>query len=490
VKLIVPHIHYLAILPVLILFGGALGLLLATALVRTKVTTRVATAVTALVSLGALAATFVQWSYVASHGATTTVAHAIVLDGFSVVATGVIAVGLFLTAFVAHDWSLREHVSGAEFQILALASTSGAVLMTQANDLIVIFLGLEILSLGLYVLAAFDRHRAKSSEAALKYFLLGGFASAIFIYGAALVYGATGSTNLTSISYFLGSNIVLRPALLYAGGALLVVGFAFKVAAVPFHLWSPDVYEGAPTPVTGFMASIVKVGAFAALLRVLVSALGTQMDTWRPILWVLIVLTTLVGASLGVVQRNAKRILAYSSVNHAGFILLGVWAATLRGTAATLFYVMTYVPVVVATFAVVTLVGGLGDENHSIEKYRGLARRQPWLGGALAVLLLSQLGAPLTTGFYAKFTVLAAVVDAGSSTLAVIALLAAAIAAFFYLRWVMTLYADDDLEGTRIVVPPLTGFVIAVGVAATLVFGVWPGPIAALAQHATVLFSP
>ncbi len=489
-KLIVPHIHYLAILPVLILFGGALGLLLATALVRTKVTTRVATAVTALVSLGALAATFVQWSYVASHGATTTVAHAIVLDGFSVVATGVIAVGLFLTAFVAHDWSLREHVSGAEFQILALASTSGAVLMTQANDLIVIFLGLEILSLGLYVLAAFDRHRAKSSEAALKYFLLGGFASAIFIYGAALVYGATGSTNLTSISYFLGSNIVLRPALLYAGGALLVVGFAFKVAAVPFHLWSPDVYEGAPTPVTGFMASIVKVGAFAALLRVLVSALGTQMDTWRPILWVLIVLTTLVGASLGVVQRNAKRILAYSSVNHAGFILLGVWAATLRGTAATLFYVMTYVPVVVATFAVVTLVGGLGDENHSIEKYRGLARRQPWLGGALAVLLLSQLGAPLTTGFYAKFTVLAAVVDAGSSTLAVIALLAAAIAAFFYLRWVMTLYADDDLESTRIVVPPLTGFVIAVGVAATLVFGVWPGPIAALAQHATVLFSP
>jgi NADH-quinone oxidoreductase subunit N len=490
VKLIVPHIHYLAILPVLILFGGALGLLLATALVRTKVTTRVATAVTALVSLGALAATFVQWSYVAGHGATTTVAHAIVLDGFSVVATGVIAIGLFLTTFVAHDWSLRERVSGAEFQILALASTSGAVLMTQANDLIVIFLGLEILSLGLYVLAAFDRHRAKSSEAALKYFLLGGFASAIFIYGAALVYGATGSTNLTSISYFLGSNIVLRPALLYAGGALLVVGFAFKVAAVPFHLWSPDVYEGAPTPVTGFMASIVKVGAFAALLRVLVSALGTQMDTWRPILWVLIVLTTLVGASLGVVQRNAKRILAYSSVNHAGFMLLGVWAATLRGTAATLFYVMTYVPVVVATFAVVTLVGGLGDENHSIEKYRGLARRQPWLGGALAVLLLSQLGAPLTTGFYAKFTVLAAVVDAGSSTLAVIALLAAAIAAFFYLRWVMTLYADDDLEGTRIVVPPLTGFVIAVGVAVTLVFGVWPGPIAALAQHATVLFSP
>jgi NADH-quinone oxidoreductase subunit N len=381
-------------------------------------------------------------------------------------------------------------VSGAEFHILALASTSGAVLMAQANDLIVIFLGLEILSIGLYVLVAFDRHRATSAEAALKYFLLGGFASAIFIYGAALVYGATGSTNLSSISYFLGANVVLRPGLLYAGGALLLVGFAFKVAAVPFHLWSPDVYQGAPTPVTGLMASIVKVGAFAAFIRVLISALGTQLDTWRPIIWVLIVFTTLVGASLALVQRNTKRMLAYSSINHAGFMMLGIWAGTIRGTAATLFYVMTYAPIVIATFAVVTLVGGLGDENHGIEHYRGLARRQPWLGGALAVLLLSQLGVPLTTGFYAKFAVLAAVVDAGSATLAVVALLGAVIAAVFYLRWTFTLYAEDDLDSTRIVVPPLTGLVIAFGVVATVLFGVWPGPLATLAQHATVLFSP
>ncbi len=277
-----------------------------------------------------------------------------------------------MTALVAHDWAVRERVSGVEFHVLALAASSGALLMTQANDLIVIFLGLEILSIGLYVLVAFDRHRSKSSEAALKYFLLGGFASAIFIYGAALVYGATGTTNLTSISYFLGSNVLLHPGLLYAGGALLLVGFAFKIAAVPFHLWSPDVYEGAPTPVTGLMASIVKVGAFAALLRVIISALGTQLDTWRPILWILIVLTTVVGASIALVQRNVKRMLAYSSINHAGFILLGVWAGTIRGTAATLFYVITYAPIVVATFAIVTLIGGVGDEHHAIERYQGL----------------------------------------------------------------------------------------------------------------------
>ncbi len=489
-KIAIPHIHYLAIAPVLILFGAALVLLFATALVRTKVSQRIATLVTVTASAAVLVVTYFQWRCIDQVGATTTIAHAIVLDGFSVVATGVIAASLLMASLVAHDWAVRERIAGVEYQILALASTAGAVLMTQANDLVVIFLGLEILSIGLYVLVAFDRQRATSAEAALKYFLLGGFASAIFIYGAALVYGATGSTNLSSISYFLGSNVLLRPGLLYAGGALLLVGFAFKVAAVPFHLWSPDVYEGAPTPVTGFMASVVKVGAFAALVRVLISSLGTQMDTWRPILWVLIVLTTLVGASLALVQRNAKRMLAYSSINHAGFMLVGVWAGTVRGIAGTLFYIVTYAPTVVATFAIVTLMGGLGDENHSIDSYRGLARRQPWLGASLGVLLLSQLGAPLTTGFYAKYAVLASALDSGGAPVALIALLSAAIAAFFYLRWTMALYAEDTIEATRVVVPASTGVAIGLGVAMTLVFGVWPGPLAALAQHATVLFTP
>ena len=488
--LTIPSIHYLALVPVLILFGASLALLIATSLVRGRLGSRVATGVTVIASLAAFVVTFWQWSYIDAHGASTTIANAIVLDGFSVVATAVIAISLAMSALVAHDWAKRQGVTGAEFHVLALATAAGAVLMTQANDLIVIFLGLEILSIGLYVLVAFDRHRLRSAEAALKYFLLGSFASAIFIYGAALVYGATGSTNLTSISYFLGSNLVLRPGLLYAGGALLLVGFAFKVAAVPFHLWSPDVYEGAPTPVTGYMAAVVKVGAFAALIRVLISALGTQLGTWRPIVWALIVLTTLVGASLALVQRNVKRMLAYSSINHAGFILLGVWAGTTRGSAAALFYLATYAPVVVASFAVLTLVGGEGDDQHSIDHYRGLARRQPLLGAMFAILLLSQLGAPLTTGFYAKFAVLGAAVDAGGGPLALIALLGAAIAAFFYLRWVLTLYADDQLDAARVAVPRATALVIGLGVAITIVFGVWPGPIAALAQHATVLFAP
>ena len=488
--LVIPSIHYLAILPVLIFFGASLLLLVVSALVDTKVTIYFATAITSLTAIATLVVSFFQWSYVADHGATTTVAHAVVLDGFAVVGTVVVAVGVLLSGLVAHDWAKRERIAGADFHILALASSAGALLMVSANDLIVIFLGLEILSIGLYVLVGFDRHRVTSAEASLKYFLLGGFASAIFIYGAALVYGATGSTNLGSIAYFLSNNVVLHPGLLYAGGALLLIGFAFKVAAVPFHLWSPDVYEGAPTPVTGFMASVVKVGAFAALLRVLISALGTQLDTWRPILFVMIIATCVVGAVVALVQRNVKRLLAYSSINQAGFMLLGVWSGSARGVAATLFYVLSYAPVVIATFAVVTLVGGRGDELHSIDHYRGLARRQPWLGGALTLLLLSQLGAPLTVGFYAKYTVLAATIDSGGGALALVAIVSAAIAAYFYLRWAMWLYADDDVEATRVAVPTSTGVVIGVGVVVAILFGLWPGPLVAWCQHATLLFLP
>lgn len=490
IGLVIPSVHYLALLPVLTFFGASLLLLVMSALVSDKVEINWATGITSAASIAVMVYAIFQWSYIDHHGATTTVAHAVVLDGFAVVGTFAIGAAMLLSALVAHDWAKRERIAGADFHILALASSTGALLMVQANDLIVIFLGLEILSIGLYVLVGFDRHRSTSDEGALKYFLLGGFASAIFIYGVALVYGATGSTNLSSISYFLSQNVVLRPGLLYAGGGLLLIGFAFKVAAVPFHAWSPDVYEGAPTPVTGVMASIVKVGAFAALLRVIVSALGTQLDTWRPILFVLIILTCVVGACVALVQRNVKRLLAYSSINQAGFMLLGVWAGTDRGVAATLFYVLTYAPVVIATFAIVTLVGGKGDEQHSIDHYRGLARRQPWLGGALTVLLLSQLGAPLTVGFYAKFTVLAATIDSGGGALALVAMLSAAVAAYFYLRFALALYADDDVEGTRVPVPWATATTIAVGVIVAILFGLWPGPIVTWVQHATLLFLP
>jgi len=488
VTLQLPSVHYLAILPELITIGAAVVLLFAAALSRGRLDRTVGTVVVASASVATFVVSFFQWHDIAQHGASTTLANAVVLDGFSVVATVVIALGLLLSALVAHDWLGRESMTGVEYHILTLAATSGAMIMAQANDLIIIFLGLEILSIGLYVLVAFNRRRANSAEAALKYLLLGGFASAIFVYGAALIYGATGSTTLTSISYFLGTHVLTSNGILLAGLGLLIVGFAFKVAAVPFHLWSPDVYEGAPTPVTGFMAAVVKVGAFAALLRVVASSLGTQAATWRPIIWVLVVLSIFVGASVALVQRNVKRLLAYSSINQAGFMLLGLWSGTARGVAGTLYYVMTYTPVVIATFAVVALVGGLGDEGHSLERYRGLARRQPWLGGALTVLLLAQSGAPFTTGFFAKYSVIAAAVDAGGVPLAVLAMAGAAVAAFFYLRLVLSLYADGAEEPTLTPVPAASGTVIGFGAVTAIVFGIWVSPLASLAHHASLLF--
>ncbi|HEY6428704.1 MAG TPA: proton-conducting transporter membrane subunit, partial [Acidimicrobiales bacterium] len=270
----VPPIRWLSILPPIIMIGGAVVLLGVASLVRRPLRIAVATAATVVISGGALGVALWQWSDVMEHGAHTYVAKAVVMDGFSVFFMILLSIAMILSALVADGYLRREGWQGAEFHVLALVSASGAMLMAMANDLIIVFLGLEILSISLYVLTAFNYRRAASGEAALKYFILGSFSSAIFVYGIALTYGATGSTNLSQIADFLSKNVVLTNGLLLAGLALLLVGFAFKIAAVPFHMWTPDVYQGAPSPVTGFMAAVAKAGAFAAMLRVLFSSFG------------------------------------------------------------------------------------------------------------------------------------------------------------------------------------------------------------------------
>ena len=319
--------------------------------------------------------------------------------------------------------------------------------MAEANDLIVIFLGLEILSIALYVLAAMNARRAESGEAALKYFVLGAFSSAVFLYGIALVYGATGSTNIAQIADYLARNVLLHNGLLLAGMALLLVGFGFKIAAVPFHLWTPDVYQGSPSPATGFMAAVAKAGGFAALLRVFVSSFGTLRSDWQPAVWVLAVITLLLGAVVALAQRDIKRMLAYSSINHAGFVLLGLQVATARGVAGSLYYLFTYTFMVIGSFAVVTVIGGSGDTRHDLDHYRGLATRRPWLAGSLGVLLMAQAGIPFTTGFLAKLEVISAAVGGRSTALAVIAMVSAAIAAFFYLRVILLMYTPLRVPG-------------------------------------------
>ena len=378
-----PHVDYLSILPMLIMMGGALVLMTVSSLFRKILGVGTGTLVASAVSVAALVAALFQWDQVSTHGAQVTIAGAIAFDGFDVFIQIVVSIAMLLTALVADGYLRREGIDGPEIPALAMVSASGAMMMGAANDLIVIFLGLEIMSIALYVLAAFNHKRAESGEAALKYFVLGAFSSAVFVYGIALVYGATGSTNLPQIADYLSKNVVAANGVLLAGLALLLVGFGFKIAAVPFHMWSPDVYQGSPSPITGFMAAVAKAGAFAALLRVFVSSFGTVRTDWQPIIWALAILSLVVGAVVALMQRDVKRMMAYSSINHAGFILLGVEAATTRGVSASLYYIFAYTFMVLGVFGVITVMARDGDNGHQITDYRGLAKRQPRPGAGL-----------------------------------------------------------------------------------------------------------
>jgi NADH-quinone oxidoreductase subunit N len=331
--------------------------------------------------------------------------------------------------------------------------------------------------------------RVESQEAGLKYFVLGAFSSAFFLYGIAMVYGGTGSTSLVDITDFLSTNLLLggSSVLVLLGIALMVAGFAFKIAAVPFHAWSPDVYDGAPTASVAFMASVVKVAAFAGMVRVLVVGFDTFAADWRPILQVLAVLSLVGGALLAVVQTNVKRLLAYSSISHAGFILLGVEAASEQGNRAVLVYLVAYTFMVIGSFAVVSIVGRTGDAMHSVDAYRGLGKVSPALAATFTFLLLSQAGIPFTSGFYAKFYAVVAAVDAQSAWLAVVAMLSAVVAAYLYLRLVVTMWfvaPGDQTPSRGLVIPVSTGIALVACVAVTLFIGITPDPLTKVVDKA------
>jgi NADH-quinone oxidoreductase subunit N len=442
----------------------------------------------AAVSLGGA---YDLWDRIRDHGPMRAIGDAVVVDGFAVFFMVVIAAAVVLASLVGDAYLRREDLEGPEFHVLLLLSASGGMLMAEANDLIVLFLGLEILSIALYVLAGFHGRRVESREAAMKYFVLGAFSSALFLYGIALVYGATGSTNLPNIATFLAGNVIANNGVMLAGMALLLVGLGFKVAAVPFHTWTPDVYQGSPSPVTGFMAAAAKAAGFAGLLRVFFSTFSSLQLDWQPIIAVLAVATLLVGSVLAVVQTDIKRMLAYSSISHAGYVLVGLQAASAPGVAGSLFYLLAYTFMVVGSFAIVTVVGRRGDARHDVESYRGLASNRPALALAFTILLMAQAGIPFTTGFLAKFYVIAAAVDSGSYALAIIAMLAAVIAAFFYLRVIIVMYSpagDDEAAASRLPVPATVGTALAVAVAFTVVAGLLPGPVIDFARHATLIF--
>ena len=369
---------------------------------------------------------------------------------------------------------------------LLLFAIGGMMLFVASNDLLTMFVALEVMSLPLYLLTAMARRRRLlSEEAALKYFILGAFSSAFFIYGAALIYGFAGSVLFDDIATALaaqpGSN-----GLVLAGAAVLLVGMLFKVAAVPFHSWTPDVYQGAPTVVTGFMAAGVKVAAFGALLRVVYVGLsGLQWDL-TPMLLVVATLTFFVGSTVALSQSDMKRMLAYSSIAHAGFLLLGVAAVSRAGLSASLFYLAAYAFATLGSFAIISLVRDANGEATRLSQWAGLGRRSPLAAGAFALFLLAFAGIPLTSGFIGKFSVFSASIEAGDAGVVVLAVLASAVAAFFYARVIVLMFFTDPVgDDVRVVVPSvLTAVGLGVTIAITVILGVFPQPLLDLANQA------
>lgn len=478
-----PAIDWFSVSPLVVLLAGALLLLLVGSL--TPAWRRgwygLASAVTAGV---AIVLSVVLWRDIATSGPKLLVGGALALDKFTLLATIAICAATLLVSLVTSDYLAGENSDSPEIYALYLTAAIGGIVMVAANDLVVLFLGLETLSLSLYLLAASNRKRAESQEAGLKYFILGGFASAFFLYGVALTYGTTGSTRLIDINGALNSYITVprNDTLLLVGIGLMIVGFGFKVSLVPFQAWTPDVYQGSPTPVTAFMASAGKVAALVALVRVFVTAFPSRADDWGPAVLVLSALTLVVGSVVAVVQTDVKRMLAYSSISHAGFILVGLEASSHRSSAdvgdglvAIGVYVVLYAALVVGTFSIVTVVArNTSDGATSLDAFKGIGKNNPVLALAMTVLLLAQAGVPLTSGFVAKFGVIQAAVSVGSYKLAVIAMVCAVIAAFVYLRIMVSMWLSDSTISEPVKVPLFSAVAITVAVVVTLVVGILP----------------
>ena len=387
--------------------------------------------------------------------------------------------GAVMAVWLSGDYVERTRLEAGEFYALVLVAALGTMVMAAGSDLIMIFLGLETLSIPLYVLAAYARDDLRSQEAGMKYFLLGAFSSVFFLYGIALIYGVTGSTSLVRLGAVAASDSIM----LRIGIGLLLIGLAFKAAVVPFHAWAPDVYEGAPLPVTAYMSVIAKVGAFAALLRVFPGTLGAQTAQWAGALALLSILTMVLGNFAALLQTNLKRLLAYSSIAHTGFMMIGVAAGTRQGAWGVAFYLFAYTFMTLGAFAVLLMLERRGEEADQITDLTGLASRSPSLAAAMAVCMVSLAGLPPTAGFIAKFYVFAAALDAGQTALAVLGVLASVVSAYFYLRVAYTMFTGEPQGDVSFAGGRWVAAALAVAVIGVLALGVFPAPVTAFVQQ-------
>lgn len=473
-----PQIAWRAIAPHLALAGGGVVTLLVASIFR-----RANRGVMAALSLLTLAAA--GWfTFDLNERQTVGMQGMMAADGMSIFGSLVIIVATAIGILLAYEYLNARGIHRPEFYPLMLFSAAGMTILTAANDLLMVFLAIEVLSLGLYVLTAFARKDDKSQEGALKYLLLGAFSSAFLLYGLAMTYGATATTNLARMSQTIG-DAPSRLAML--AFALTLVGLLFKIAVVPFHMWTPDVYQGAPTPVTAFMAAGTKAATFVALIRVLQVGFGPLEWDWQPLLWVVAVASMALGAVVAIVQSDLKRMLAYSSIAHAGYLLVGVVAATRSGTSSSLYYLVVYSIATFGAFGLIIASAIGGRERTALSSWQGLGHRSPMTAGAMTLFLLSLAGIPPTAGFMGKLFVFSAAVDAGETALVVAGVLTSVVAAFFYLRLIVLMWMSDPVADDGGILPS-KALSVSVGVIAlaTILFGVWPQELLDLAKGAAV----
>jgi NADH-quinone oxidoreductase subunit N len=401
----------------------------------------------------------------------------------------VIGVGA-LTVLASYRFLARENADTGEYHALILFSVAGQCVMVTANELIMIFIGLEISSIASYILAGYFRDDKRNNEASLKYFLLGSFATAFLLYGIAWIFGLTGTTNLTAIRGVLASrSLVPSPVLVGFSAALMFVGLGFKVSGAPFQIWAPDVYQGAPTPISAFLSAGPKAAAFAVLLRIFTTAFAPLGAGWEPLLWLSALLSMTIGNFAALTQSNIKRLLAYSSIAHAGYVLVAVAARSETGTAAAMFYLAAYALMNIGAFAVVSHISGKGDRFVSVDDFSGLASRQPFTAALLAVFLLSLIGVPLTGGFFGKFYIFKAALQSNLVWLTVLGLLNSAVAAYYYLRILVVMYMQEPSEAVSAAEPLTVGMKAALVLPAlgTFFLGIFPSAVLDVAGKSAAL---
>ncbi len=488
-----PILSYLLLSPILVVLGGAVLGVLAEAFLPRK--SRPAAQLT--ITIGTLVLALVQVWRIRNESSLSAAMGSVAIDGPAVLLQASVLILAILSVFLIADQghftvlaaaipgspeekeSLQSGAKLTEIYPLTLFAVAGMLLFPIATDLLTLFVALEVLSLPLYLMAGLSRRRRLlSQEAALKYFLLGAFSSAFFLFGAAFLYGYSGSLSLSGI-YEAVIGGTANSVFLLIGISFLSVGLLFKVGAVPFHAWTPDVYQGAPTPVTAFMAAATKVAAFGAMLRIFYTAFANASWDWRPFLTVIAIITMAFGSLVAIAQRDIKRMLAYSSIAHAGFLITGVLALNKAGLDATIFYLFAYGIATIGAFGIITLVRDSSGEVTDLNRWAGLGKRSPLMATAFATFLLAFAGIPLTSGFIGKFTIFSAAYEGGNKGVVVVGVLSSAVAAFFYIRVIVLMFfTDPEEDGTVVVIPSvLTRITILTTFAITIFLGVFPTPL-------------